>query len=171
MEIGRAGTAVIIIERDPPVGIAGEAIDHRIAAQHRADAAADIEVAARIRAQPVSGDGEAANAFVGGRIGDLAIDAEHRATGPDVIADAGAIEQAIAVFALDMDAVITDDAFHARSGERRTVLGVSGRGDGAGEKNGDEILGHKYSIDFIHGPPACGPLGTAPERVAVPPVA
>ena len=59
--VDRAGGAVLIIESEASVGVARLHVAQHVAAERRAGAPADIEIAARVGAERVAGDQEAAD--------------------------------------------------------------------------------------------------------------
>src|SRR5687767_7518461 len=137
--------AVLIIERDASVGVAGLAVEQHVAAHRGADAAADIEVAAGLDAELVADQVDVADAFVERGIAGFGFDAGDEAAHLEVVANARAIGDAAAILVLDVGGVVADDALdaHAREGGRFLRRRGSGRNrGGAGHQTGQKILTH-----------------------------
>src|SRR4051812_1899688 len=168
---GGAGEIGVIVDAEARIGVARLGVDQGGGTDERADPAADIEVPARLRAQPVADIADARGALVRRRIARLALDAEHGAAGPEVVAEAGAVMDAVAPAARNLVAVPAGNALDPDAGERRLVLGQRGRGERRGGEGGDDQLTHEntpFSFPVFAFPLRAGPDARRSPRLHEP---
>ena len=154
-----AGRAVLIVEVDAAVGVAGLGVEQDVVAHRGAGAAADIEVAPGLGAQGVADHVDVVDAFVDRGVAGFGLDPEHGAARLEVVADLGAVENSVRALVLDVGGVVDDDALDPDAGEGRGFLSHCRGDERAGEKRRQQILTHGITpYTSFDGPPVDGSL-------------